>query len=445
MAIRFNDSYLRGFLSEAEYASISGEVKAAAALLESRKGPGNDFIGWLDLPAGNEEELQKIEAAAEKIRTLCDVLVVIGICGSYHGARASVEFVRSARYIALPKENTPEILFAGCDLSPSTIAETLALLEGKRVCLNVISKSGTTTEPAVAFRIFRGWMEQKYGKDGAAERIFVTTDKCRGKLKELSDRMGYETFVVPDDVGGRFSVLTPVGLLPIAAAGINIREMLRGAADAKKESATEGSDAWRYVAARNLLYRQGRAVEIFTSYEPSLAMTAEWWTQLYGESEGKDGKGLFPGSVTFTTDLHSLGQFIQDGSNILFESVLKLTSPKAEVLVPDDPENTDGLNFLTGKSLQEICDAAFTATAMAHADGGTPTIVLECPGRSAYDFGSLVFFFEYACALSGYILGVNPFNQPGVEAYKKNMFALLGKPGADHEALRAKLLEKMGG
>lgn len=443
MSVRFQDRYLKTLLKESDFAAIKEEVLSAKQTLDRRCGAGNDFLGWLDLPEGQEErELARIENAAARIRSLCDVLVVIGIGGSYLGARAAIEFVNGTRL-----GGAPQVLFAGCDLSPSTIAETLALLEGKRVCLNVISKSGTTTEPAVAFRIFREWMENRYGKEEAAKRIFVTTDKCRGKLKELSDRLGYETFVVPDDVGGRFSVLSPVGLLPIAAAGISICEMLSGAAKAKLSCESgdyESNDALRYAAARNLLYRKNRAVEVFTSYEPSLAMTAEWWKQLYGESEGKDGKGIFPASVTFTTDLHSLGQFIQDGSKLLFETVLKLNTPKDTVTVPFDPENNDGLNFLAGKSLQEICDSAFIATAIAHEDGGTPSILLELDGRSAADFGYLVFFFEYACAVSGYMLGVNPFNQPGVEAYKKNMFALLGKPGEEYAALRETLLRKIG-
>lgn len=447
MPIRFSDSYLKGYIQKEDYAALEGELRSAVSVLQSRKGAGNDFLGWLDLPAcPDREEFDRILRTAEKIKGMCDVLVVIGIGGSYLGARAAVEFLHGPKY-NLKKKNTPEIYFVGCDLSAETVADTLSLCEGKEVCLNVISKSGTTTEPAVAFRIFREYMEKRYGEKESAKRIFVTTDKCRGKLKELSDRQGYETFVVPDDVGGRFSVLSPVGLLPIAVSGADLEKLLSGARRAKERF--EGSaelaenDALRYVAARNLLYRSGRAAEVFVSYEPALALTAEWWKQLYGESEGKEGKGIFPCSVTFTTDLHSLGQFIQEGSKILFETAVLLKTPKEEMNVPYDAENADGLNFLAGKSLHEVNRRAFEATAMAHADGGTPTILLEIDGRSEEDFGELVYFFEYACAVSGYLLGVNPFNQPGVEAYKKNMFALLGKPGEEHDRLREKLKEKM--
>ena len=411
----------------------------------SGKGAGNDFLGWRHLPeVPDKEEYARILRAAEMIRKSCDVLLVIGIGGSYLGARAAIEYVCGLNHNALRK-GSPEIYFVGKDLSSATICETLKLIDGKEVCLNVISKSGTTTEPAVAFRIFRDWMEKKYG-DKASERIFVTTDKARGKLKELSAAKGYETFVVPDDVGGRFSVLSPVGLLPIACAGIDIDAMIQGALDAKNvyesDRSVDTNDCLKYVCARNLLHRAGRKVEILAAYEPSLQMTSEWWKQLYGESEGKDKKGIFPASVIFTTDLHSLGQFVQDGTPLHFETVLDLLDPGYKIEVPYDEKNTDGLNFIAGKDLHDVNRTAFTATAMAHTDGGTPNIVLEVKDRSAYTFGWLVYFFEFACAVSGYMLGVNPFNQPGVEAYKKNMFALLGKPGEEFDRLRKELAEK---
>lgn len=446
MTLKLNDKYLKGFVSEADYNDIAPKLAEAHALLSSRSGQGSDFLGWTELPDNYDRvEVERIIKAAERIKKMCDVFITIGIGGSYLGARAAVEFCTSARYNALPKD-TPDIYFSGNDISASSLAELLKICEGKDICINVISKSGTTTEPAIAFRIFRKLLEEKYGKEESARRIFVTTDRAKGKLKELSDKNGYETFVVPDDVGGRFSVLTPVGLLPIAVAGIDILNMLKGASDAKAAYSSEKmseNDAYKYACIRNILLSKGKSVEILATYESSLAMTAEWWKQLYGESEGKDNKGIYPSSVTFTTDLHSLGQFIQQGSRIMFETVIDLVNASDKTLIPDDPLNLDGLNFISGKDIHYVNRTAFTATAMAHTDGGVPNIVLELEKRGAYEFGYLVYFFELACAISGYILGVNPFNQPGVEEYKKNMFALLGKPGEDNEKRRAELAKKL--
>ncbi len=445
MPVRLSEKYLNGFVLEKDYAAMKQSAQTALETVLSGSGAGNDFLGWRTLPeVPDKEEFARIKAAAEKIRGMCDVLLVIGIGGSYLGARAAIEFCKGQNYNAL-RDGAPAIYFIGKDLSSATICETLKLIEDKEVCLNVISKSGTTTEPAVAFRIFREWMEKKYGEK-ASERIFVTTDKSRGKLKELSGKKGYETFVVPDDVGGRFSVLTAVGLLPIACAGIDIDEMVAGA-KASKDLYTASSDLFendclKYAALRNIFYNGGKKTEILACYEPSLCMTSEWWKQLYGESEGKGGKGIFPASVCFTTDLHSLGQFIQDGTPNHFETVIDLIDCGYSINVPNDPANVDGLNFLAGKELQEVNRTAFKATVLAHTEGGVPNIVLELDSRSAYDFGYTVYFFELACAVSGYILGVNPFDQPGVEAYKKNMFALLGKPGEEFDALRAILSEK---
>ncbi len=442
MPIRFKDTYLKGFVTGKEFEAMESPTRDALETVLTGRGEGSEFLGWLDLPKKSADpEIARIKEAAKRIKEQCDVLLVIGIGGSYLGARAAVEFVKGQNYNALRK-GTPEIYFVGRDLSATSVCETLNLIEGKDVCINVISKSGTTTEPAVAFRIFREWMEKKYG-EGASERIFVTTDKQKGKLKELSDEKGYETFVVPDDVGGRFSVLSPVGLLPIACAGIDIDRILKGAASAEeyftKEKDFSKNDCLRYAAARNILYRKGKTAETFVCYEPALCITAEWWKQLYGESEGKDKKGIFPTSVCFTTDLHSLGQFIQDGSPILFETVLDLLDPGYEIKIPKGGSENDGLNFLEGREIHEVNRTAFRATALAHTAGGVPNIVLELDSRDAYDFGYMVFFFELACAVSGYLLGVNPFNQPGVEAYKKNMFALLGKPGKEFDAIRENL------
>ena len=406
----------------------------------------NDFLGWVDLPFNyDKEEYARIKAAAKKIQKKCDVFVVIGIGGSYLGARAVIEYIKSPLYNNLKHEGTPDIYFSGCNISAQSLNELLAICEGKDICINVISKSGTTTEPAVAFRVFRELLEKKYGKEEAKERIFVTTDKARGTLKKFSDEAGYETFVVPDNVGGRFSVLTAVGLLPIAVSGTDIDALMKGAADAateyKASADIEKNDCMKYVALRNILYRNGKATEILVNYEPYAAMLNEWWKQLYGESEGKDKKGIFPASVIFSTDLHSLGQFIQDGSRNIFETVVSVNETNEKKPVPFDEANVDGLNFLAGVDLNEVNKMAMKGTILAHVDGGTPNILIEVADKSEYSLGYLLYFFEFACGVSGYVLGVNPFNQPGVEAYKKNMFALLGKPGYESEkaALEARL------
>jgi glucose-6-phosphate isomerase len=445
MTIRLNDTYVKPFIDEAELSALNGEIAAAHKTLLEGSGEGNDFLGWIDLPVNyDKEEYARIKAAAAKIQKTCDVFVVIGIGGSYLGARAVVEFLKSPVYNNL-KKDTPDIYFSGCNISAQSLNELLSICEGKDVCINVISKSGTTTEPAVAFRVFRDLLEKKYGKDGARERIFVTTDKARGTLKKFSDEAGYETFVVPDDVGGRFSVLTAVGLLPIAVSGVDTDALLKGAADASAEYKASAdiatNDCMKYVALRNLMYRNGKTTEVLVNYEPYAAMFNEWWKQLYGESEGKDKKGLFPASVIFSTDLHSLGQFIQDGSRMLFETVVSVKETDEKHAVPYDEANVDGLNFLAGVDLNEVNNKAMQGTILAHVDGGAPNILIEVADKSAYSLGYLLYFFEFACGVSGYVLGVNPFNQPGVEAYKKNMFALLGKPGyeAEKAALEARL------
>jgi glucose-6-phosphate isomerase len=445
MTIRLNDTYVKPFIDEAELSALNGEIAAAHKTLLKGSGEGNDFLGWIDLPVNyDKEEYARIKAAAAKIQKTCDVFVVIGIGGSYLGARAVVEFLKSPVYNNL-KKDTPDIYFSGCNISAQSLNELLSICEGKDVCINVISKSGTTTEPAVAFRVFRDLLEKKYGKDGARERIFVTTDKARGTLKKFSDDAGYETFVVPDDVGGRFSVLTAVGLLPIAVSGVDTDALLKGAADASAEYKASAdiatNDCMKYVALRNLMYRNGKTTEVLVNYEPYAAMFNEWWKQLYGESEGKDKKGLFPASVIFSTDLHSLGQFIQDGSRMLFETVVSVKETDEKHAVPYDEANVDGLNFLAGVDLNEVNNKAMQGTILAHVDGGAPNILIEVADKSAYSLGYLLYFFEFACGVSGYVLGVNPFNQPGVEAYKKNMFALLGKPGyeAEKAALEARL------
>ena len=433
MTLKLNDAYVKPFVSDAELASIREEVLDAQKSLLAGDGKGSDFLGWITLPDDyDKEEFARIQAAAKKIQKSCDVFIVIGIGGSYLGARAVVEFLKSPMYNSL-KKDTPDVYFSGCNISAQSLNELLAVCEGKDVCINVISKSGTTTEPAVAFRVFRELLEKKYGKDGARERIFVTTDKARGTLKKFSDEAGYETFVVPDNVGGRFSVLTAVGLLPIAVSGIDIAMLMKGASDAAAAYTTvadvEKNDCLKYAALRNILYRQGKATEILVSYEPYATMFNEWWKQLYGESEGKDGKGLFPASVIFSTDLHSLGQFIQDGSRNVFETIVSVKNADSKLAVPYDEANVDGLNFLAGTDLNQINKVAMQGTILAHIDGGAPNLLIEIEEKNEYCLGYLLYFFEFACGVSGYVLGVNPFDQPGVEAYKKNMFALLGKPG----------------
>ena len=444
MILSLNEKFVKEYASEAEIKSISNEINTAQNTLVTKSGEGNAFLGWLDLPVDyDKDEFERIKKAAEKIKKSCDVFIVIGIGGSYLGARAAIEFVKSPVYNNI-KKDTPDIYFAGNSISSSSLADLLSICEGKDICVNVVSKSGTTTEPAVAFRIFRDLLEKKYGKDGAKDRIFATTDKVKGTLKSFSDDMGYETFVVPDDVGGRFSVLTAVGLLPIAVAGIDIDKMMNGAQAARiacQDTNIETNDALRYAAIRNILYRKGKAVEILVSYEPAVQMLCEWWKQLFVESEGKDGKGIYPSSVIFSTDLHSLGQFIQDGSKIMFETVIDIKKSNDTILIPNDENNIDKLNFLSGKELDFVNKKAMLGTLFAHSDGKIPNIVLELEERSAYSFGYLAYFFEYSCAVSGYTLGVNPFNQPGVESYKKNMFALLGKEG--YESLKDELEKRM--
>ncbi len=423
------------FISEREIDNMRSATETAANILLSKSGAGNDFLGWTELPLNyDREEFARIKKAAEKIKNNSEILIVIGIGGSYLGAKAALDMLTDTFY-NLKSKDTPQIFFAGNSISSTYLSDLIELVGDKDFSVNIISKSGTTTEPAIAFRIFRDILVKKYGAEGARDRIFATTDKARGALKNLADNEGYETFVIPDDVGGRFSVLTAVGLLPIAVAGIDIDEMMRGAADAVTAYSADfdNNDCYKYAAVRNILNRKGKSIEMMVSYEPCLQYFAEWWKQLYGESEGKDQKGIFPASVNFSTDLHSMGQYIQDGSRILFETVLNVEKAKKDIEILPDKENIDGLNFLAGKTVSYINNKAFLGTVLAHNDGGVPNIIINIPSLDAYHFGNLVYFFEKACAVSGYILGVNPFDQPGVEAYKKNMFALLGKPGYESE------------
>lgn len=444
MSVKLDAQHLSGFMNSGELEAIGPQIKLAHELLHSKSGPGSDFLGWLDLPSEyDKEEFSRIQSAAAKIRSNTDVFVVIGIGGSYLGARAAIEFLKSPYYNSM-KKDTPDIYFAGNSISSSALAELLSICEGKDVSINMISKSGTTTEPAIAFRVFRELLEKKYGKAGARERIYCTTDHARGTLKKLADQEGYETFVVPDDVGGRYSVLTAVGLLPIAVSGADLNELMQGALQARDEYSNpdlQQNSCYQYAAIRNLFYRKGKTVELLASYEPCFAVMCEWWKQLYGESEGKDQKGLFPASVIFSTDLHSMGQYVQDGRRILLETVVLFEHAKQEITLGNDPENVDGLNFLQGNTMSYINKKAFEGTVLAHVDGGVPNIVLRVPDFSEKSLGGLIYFFEKACAVSGYLLGVNPFDQPGVESYKKNMFALLGKPGyeAEKAALEARL------
>ncbi|MDY4587949.1 MAG: glucose-6-phosphate isomerase [Oscillospiraceae bacterium] len=445
MAIKLVDKYLSSFVSEHELDAIAPAVKTAHQQLVDRNGPGNDFLGWLDLPVDyDKDEFARIKKAAEKIGKDSQVLIVIGIGGSYLGARAVIEAIKSTLYNSL-KKDTPEIYFVGNSISPTYLSEVVSLVEGKDFSVNIISKSGTTTEPALAFRVFRDLLVERYGEEGAKGRIYATTDKAKGTLKELSDKKGYETFVVPDDVGGRYSVLTAVGLLPIACAGCDIDALMKGAADARaaySDPDLKNNDCYKYAALRNILYRKGKSVEMLISYEPSFAMMNEWYKQLFGESEGKDNKGIYPSSAIFSTDLHSLGQFIQDGSRVMFETVMQFAKPQKEFFLEDDPTNVDGLNFLSGQNMSVVNRKAFEGVVIAHTEGGVPNIVLEAPELNEYELGYIIYFFEKACAVSGYLMGVNPFDQPGVESYKKNMFALLGKPG--YEEQRAALEAKLG-
>lgn len=435
------------YLATSEVDYMEDMVKCAHDKLHNGTGAGNDFLGWIDLPVNyDKDEFERIKKSAEKIQSDSEVLIVIGIGGSYLGARAAIEMLTNNFHNALDndKRKAPKIFYVGNNISSTYMAELLQAIEGKDVSLNIISKSGTTTEPAIAFRILKSYVEKKYGVEEARKRIYATTDKAKGALKTLADSEGYETFVVPDDVGGRFSVLTAVGLLPIAAAGIDIDAMMQGAADAREKYSNpslEENDAYKYAAVRNALYNKGKVVEMLVNYEPSLHYFNEWWKQLYGESEGKDNKGLFPAAVDFTTDLHSMGQYIQEGRRVLFETVINVEKPKYEINIEKDADDLDGLNFLAGKTMDFVNKQAFQGTLLAHNDGGVPNMVVNVPEISAYYFGYMVYFFEKACGISGYLLGVNPFDQPGVEAYKKNMFALLGKPG--YEEMKAELEKRL--
>lgn len=437
MAIKFVSDHAEHLVSANEIKAMEEKAVSAMDTLHNKTGEGSDFLGWVTLPTDyDKDEFERIKNAAEYIKKNADVLVVIGIGGSYLGARAVIEGLTSPNYNCL-KKDTPDIYFIGNSISPAMLNEVVSLCEGKDICVNVISKSGTTTEPAIAFRVFRDLVNSKYSKEEAAKRIFATTDKEKGTLKNLADEEGYETFVVPDDVGGRYSVLTAVGLLPIAVAGIDIDELMAGARDAQNaynEKDIEKNDVLKYAAVRNLFYNKGKKLECFVSYEPCMAMFNEWLKQLFAESEGKDGKGLYPVSCIFSTDLHSVGQFIQEsGSSLMFETVVKFNQPVNDFVITEQEGNIDGLNFLAGKTMSFVNEKARQGTLLAHTDGGVGNLVIECDTLSPKDFGYMIYFFEKVCAVSGYILGVNPFNQPGVESYKKNMFALLGKPGYEKE------------
>ncbi|WP_342047347.1 glucose-6-phosphate isomerase [Bacillus sp. OTU530] len=443
MTISFDYSNTLPFMQQKELEGLHEFVTVAHNMLHEEKGRLSKYLGWVDLPTNyDKDEFSRIKQAAERIRNNSDALIVIGIGGSYLGARAAIEALSHTFHNQM--NNTTQVYFAGQNISSTYISHLLELLEGKDISINVISKSGTTTEPAIAFRIFRDYLEKKYGKEEARKRIYATTDKEKGALKKLADEEGYETFVIPDDVGGRYSILTAVGLLPIAAAGLDIDQMMEGAATAARKynnSDLFTNESYQYAAVRNALYSKGKSIELFVNYEPSLHYVSEWWKQLFGESEGKDQKGLFPASVDFTTDLHSMGQYVQEGQRNLIETVLQVKKPKIEITIQEDPADTDGLNFLVGKTMDEVNKKAFQGTVLAHVDGGVPNMVVELDELNEFAFGEMVYFFEKACAISGLLLGVNPFDQPGVEAYKQNMFALLGKPG--FEARRADLMEQL--
>ena len=432
-SVKLNTKYLANYVNPDELTGIRHQVEASAKMLHEKNGLGSDFLGWLTLPTDyDKEEFARIQAAAKKIQKNSEVLVVIGIGGSYLGARAAIEFLKSPFYNNL-KKDTPDIYYVGNNINPTYLNEVISICEGRDFSVNVISKSGTTTEPALAFRVFKQLVEKKYGKDGAKDHIFATTDKAKGTLKSLSDTEGYETFVVPDDVGGRYSVLTAVGLLPIAVAGCDIEALMAGAAEAQKELTADfdNNDCYKYAALRNILYRKGKNVEMLVSYEPSFVTMAEWYKQLFGESEGKDNKGIFPSSAVFSTDLHSMGQYIQDGPRTLMETVVSFEQPQNEFTVPFAMGDPDRLNYLAGRKLSDISRMAQEAVKAAHIAGGVPNLEVRVPKRDEAGFAWLVCFFELACAISGYMSGVNPFDQPGVEAYKKNMFSLLGKPEAN--------------
>ena len=447
MSVQLNCSYLGSFISADDCKMIDPEIRKAHDYLYDNKAAakGNAFHGWLTLPFDYDKtEFARIKNAAAKIRSDSKILVVIGIGGSYLGARAVLEFVKSKNYNLVREEGDPQIFFVGNSISPAELSQVLTLCRQKDFSVNVISKSGTTTEPAIAFRLFRQLLVEKYGAAEAAKRIYATTDRAKGTLHDLSKREGYEMFVVPDDVGGRYSVLTAVGLLPIAAAGISIDDLMAGAAASAEKYTNpdwQKNDCYLYAAIRNILYRKGKQVEMMVSYEPDYQMMNEWFKQLFGESEGKDNKGIFPASAIYSTDLHSLGQYVQEGARCLFETVVVFDKSKNDIVIEGDPENLDGLNFLAGKTMSDVNHKAFEGTVLAHTDGGVPNIILRLPDMCAYSAGELIYFLEKACAISGYILGVNPFDQPGVEMYKKNMFALLGKPG--YESLSDELAKRL--
>jgi len=446
--LQFDYSNAVEFVKEHELQYMEPMVQAAHNMIHNKTGAGSDFLGWVDLPYNyDKKEFARIKAAAEKIKSDSDVLVVIGIGGSYLGAKAAIDMLSHSFYNLLPKDKrtTPQIYFAGNSISSTYLADLVELIKDKHISVNVISKSGTTTEPSIAFRIFRDLLEKKYGKEGAAKRIYATTDKKKGALKKLADEEGYETFVIPDDVGGRYSVLTAVGLLPIAVSGADIDQMMKGAQDAATQYSVfslKDNPCYQYAAIRNILYRKGKTIELMVNYEPALHYFSEWWKQLYGESEGKDQKGIFPAAVDFSTDLHSMGQYIQEGLRNLFETVINVSKPKKDIIIEEEKDDIDGLNFLAGKTIDFVNKKAFEGTLLAHTDGKVPNLVVTIPEINEYYFGNLVYFFEKACGISGYLLGVNPFDQPGVEAYKKNMFALLGKPG--YEVEKANLERKLG-
>ena len=445
--VTFDYSKAASFISEEEVGYMSRLIEHAKEELVGRQGAGNDFLGWIDLPVDyDKEEFARIQTAAKKIQSDSEVLLVIGIGGSYLGARAAIEFLRHGFYNNVSREirKAPEIYYVGNSISGTYLQGLIDVVGDRDFSVNIISKSGTTTEPAIAFRIFKEMLEKKYGKAEAAKRIYATTDKARGALKNLATEEGYETFVVPDDVGGRFSVLTAVGLLPIAASGADIAKLMEGAAEGRKlalEKPFFENDALKYAAVRNILLRKGKSVEILCNYEPSLHYVSEWWKQLYGESEGKDGKGIFPASVDLTTDLHSMGQFIQDGARIMFETVMNVETPRCNITIQEEPVDLDGLNYLAGKDMDFVNKSAMNGTILAHTDGQVPNFMVNIPKQNEFYLGQLFYFFEFACGVSGYLLGVNPFNQPGVESYKKNMFALLGKPG--YEEARTELLKRL--
>lgn len=445
--VTFDYSTAKKYISADEVAMIKSQVEAAQGQLVNKTGEGNGFLGWIDLPVDyDKDEFSRIKSAAEKIKNDSDVLIVIGIGGSYLGARATIEFLRHSFYNSVSKDvrKTPEIYYCGNNISSTYMKHLMDTIGDKDFSVNIISKSGTTTEPAIAFRIFKKKLVAKYGKEEAAKRIYATTDKAKGALKNLATAEGYESFIVPDDVGGRYSVLTAVGLLPIAVSGADITKLMEGAASMREyclNNPYESNDALQYAAVRNILHRKGKSIELLVNYEPALHFVSEWWKQLYGESEGKDQKGIYPASVDFTTDLHSMGQFVQDGSRIMFETVLNLENSRDEIVLEAEDEDLDGLNYLAGKTMDFVNKSAMKGTLLAHIDGGVPNLMVNIPEQNEFYLGELFYFFEFACGVSGYLLGVNPFDQPGVESYKKNMFALLGKPG--FEAQREELLKRL--